>query len=219
MESRKKLLLNTRLYLIANIESRSQADLIHQRVRNALRAGIKILQLRCKTADDALFLKLARGYRKLTKKNNALFIINDRVDIAYYCGADGIHLGQDDLPLAYAKNILGPNKIYGKSTHSLKQALCAQSEGLDYIGFGPIFKTSTKPGARAVGTGSIGSLVKKIKIPVFTLGGINQNNIRKVISAGAERAAVSNAILSKRNTSRALKDLERFLPNTPSGHK
>ena len=209
MKLRKRLLLNTRLYLIVCIEGNSQQGIIYARAQKALKAGIKILQLRCKTANDNLFLKLAWQYRILTKKNNALFIINDRVDIAHYCGADGVHLGQDNLPLGYARKTLGPNKIYGKSTHSLKQARQAQLEGADYIGFGPIFQTQTKPWAKAIGSSNIKSLVKNIKIPFFAIGGINENNIGKIISAGAERVAISNAILSKENTTCAVKSLER----------
>ena len=211
MKSRKKLLLNTNLYLIADIADNRQADVLYHRIQKALKAGIKILQLRCKEAEGRLFLKFALRLRRLTDRNNALFIVNDRVDIAFNCDADGIHLGQDDLPLVCARNILGKDKIYGKSTHNLRQALQAQSERADYIGFGPIFKTETKPDADAIGAGKIRLLIKNIKIPFFTLGGINQSNIKEVVSQGAERAAVSNAILSKRNTRRAVEELYRSL--------
>ncbi len=208
MESKKKLLLNTNLYLITDIADYEQADVLYHRTQKALKAGIKILQLRCKETEDSLFLKLAQRFRKLADKNNALFIINDRADIAFNCDADGIHLGQCDLPLARARNILGKNKIYGKSTHNFRQALQAQSERADYIGFGPIFKTKTKPDVTAIGADKIRLVIKNIKIPLFVLGGINQGNIKEVVSQGAKRAAVSSAILSKRNTQKAVRELQ-----------
>lgn len=211
MKSRKRLLLSTNLYLIANITGYKQTNRVYHRVQKALETGIKILQLRCKVTEDCVFLDLAQRFRRLAKKNNALFIVNDRVDIAFTCDADGVHLGQDDLPLVYARNILGKDKIIGKSTHNLRQALLAQSEQADYIGFGPIFKTQTKSGVNAISADKIRLLLGKIKIPIFVLGGINRNNIEEVISSGAERVAVSNAILSKKDIKQAVKNLQNFL--------
>ncbi len=204
MISKKKLLLNTSLYLIVSVTDYKQLSLLYSRAQKALKAGIKILQLRCKGLEDCTFYNLALRFRELTRRRSSLFILNDRVDIAFNCNADGVHLGQNDLPLACARNILGKNKIIGKSTHYLKQALQAQSERADYIGFGPIFKTKTKPNTDAIGPDAI-RLLKNIKIPFFVLGGINQDNIKEVVSAGARRVAVSSTILSRRNTERAVR--------------
>lgn len=176
-------------------------------MQRALKAGVRILQLRCKGLEDGLFLNLAQRFRRLTKINNALFLINDRIDIAFFSKADGVHLGQDDLPVALARKILGKDKIIGKSTHSLTEAVQAQSEKVDYIGFGPIFRTETKPDRDAIGPDAIKQLIKHMKIPFFAIGGINQNNIRGVISAGAKRIAVFSAILSKKDSGQATRDL------------
>ena len=127
MISKKKLLLNTNLYLIVNITDYKQLSLLYARAQKALKAGIKILQLRCKGLEDCTFYNLALRFRELTRRGSSLFILNERVDIAFNCNADGVHLGQNDLPLACARNILGKNKIIGKSTHNLNR-LCRPSQ-------------------------------------------------------------------------------------------
>lgn len=211
MKSRRRSLSGIRLYLIASISGHSQCGLVYNRSKAALRSGIKLLQLRCKTIDDVNFLELAQRFRSLTLRHNALFIINDRADIALICKADGVHLGQEDIPIACARGIVGKDKIIGKSTHSLKQALKAQSEHADYIGFGPIFKTPTKPAVRAIGPDALMTLTKKINIPYFAIGGIDQRNVKRLISCGAGKVAVSSAILSKKNIEKAVKELGRSL--------
>lgn len=211
MTPRKQLLSNTNLYLIVSITDYKNHNILYARTASALKAGIKILQLRCKGIEDCLNLSLAQKFNKLSKENHALFIVNDRVDVAFCCNADGVHLGQDDLPIASARNILGKDKIIGRSTHSLKQALQAQSERADYIGFGPVFKTQTKPVLDAIGVDSIRPLVGKIKIPFFVLGGVDKDNISQVLDAGAKRVAVSNAILADRDTRAAVKNLKKLL--------
>lgn len=184
---------------------------MYERAKAALDEGVKILQLRCKGLDDCDFLILAKKLKKLAHKNKALFIINDRPDIALLTDADGVHLGQKDIAIACARRILGPDKIIGRSTHNIVQALRAQKERADYIGYGPIFKTGTKPALKPIGINSIKSLSARMNIPFFVLGGINQGNIGRIIACGAKRIAVSQAILSCKNSGVAAKKLQKFL--------
>ncbi len=186
-------------------------NLNYHRSRQALKAGLKVIQLRCKGLEDNIFLSIAQKFKELAHLHNAIFIVNDRPDIALACGADGVHLGQDDVPVVCARAILGKDKIIGKSTHNFRQALHAQSERADYIGFGPIFKTQTKPALDAIGTKEIGLLIKNIKIPAFIIGGIDSNNINVLTALGISRVAVCRAILSKKNAAKAVKNLQKAL--------
>ena len=147
--------------------------------------------------------KEALSVRKFTLKHRAAFIINDYVDIALAVNADGVHLGQEDMPIREARKLLGENKIIGISTHSLKQAVDAQRAGADYIGFGPIFKTRTKDAGSPKGIGSLIEIKKHIKIPVVAIGGITIDNVSEVFKSGADAVAVASGILSgdiKKNT-------------------
>jgi len=122
-----------------------------------------------------------------------------------------VHLGQDDMPLSAARKILGNKKIFGKSTHNIRQAIEAQREGADYIGFGPMYKTKTKPHLSAIGLAQIAGLIKHIRIPFFALGGIGEDNIYGLKEKGMRRIAVSNAVMSAKDTAAAVKNLEKAL--------
>ncbi len=178
-----------------------------QIAEDCLSSGIKIIQLRDKTEDIAGFYKNALLIRRLVK-DKALFIINDRVDIARLIKADGVHLGQSDLPLEAARKIMGPAGIIGKSCHSLKQAIQAEKEGPDYISIGPIFRTPTKPGYRPCGLKALKKTCQQIKIPVVAIGGINTDNIKLVRNQGARLIAVVRAICKARDIGKAIVKLE-----------
>ena len=175
-------------------------------VRASLKAGVKIVQLRDKTEDISGFYKNALLIKGFTA-NKALFIINDRADIAKLSRSDGLHLGQRDLPLKAARQLLGSNKIIGKSCHSLKQAIKAQKEGADYISIGPIFKTPTKPGYKPVGLNLLKEARARLKIPVVAIGGINKDNIKSVREAGAKIIAVVRAVCKAKNIVKAVQQL------------
>ncbi len=196
MKLRKNLLKQSRLYLILDkltLRKRSLEN-IYSIVSDR---NIDIVQLRDKHSAKKDILKFAT---KLSKRlASALFIINDYVDLALACKADGVHLGQSDLSFKQARKILGKHKIIGISCHNLSQALKAQKEGADYIGIGPIFKTPTKPGYKAIGLKVLEELKGKIKIPYFAIGGINQGNIDKIISCAGRRVAVCREILEAEN--------------------
>lgn len=175
-------------------------------VRECLKAKVKLIQLRDKTYDTAGFYKNALLIRRLVK-DKALYIINDRIDIAQAARADGVHLGQDDLPVKAARAILGPHRIIGKSCHSLKQAIQAEREGVDYISIGPIFKTPTKPGYRPAGLKVLSETCQRLKLPIVAIGGINTDNIESVREAGARLIAVVRAICKARNVAQAIAKL------------
>ncbi len=161
-----------------------------------LRAGVKWIQYREKDKSRREIYEEAVRLRKLTKEFSATFIMNDHSDIAIAVNADGVHLGQEDLPIKEARKIIGKGKIIGISTHSLEQAINAEAGGADYVGFGPIFHTKTKDAGEPKGAVMLRELKKRVKIPVVAIGGINIENLKSVLNSGADAVAVASAILS-----------------------
>ena len=181
------------MYLITD---RGISGLSHSAiVKQAISAGIGIIQLREKHLPKKDIFHEASVIRALTRKKRVRFIINDYVDIALAVDADGIHLGQDDLPVFEARKILGREKIIGISTHTLKQAIDAEASGADYIGFGPVFTTTSKDTVRPKGLKALREISKHIKIPVVAIGGIKADDMQNVIGAGADAVAVASGVL------------------------
>jgi len=167
-------------------------------VRSALAAGVKIIQYRNKETDTRAMCREALKLRKLCK--GKIFLINDRLDIALAVNADGVHLGQKDLPYQIARKILGRKKIIGLTVHNLKQAREAESLGVDYIGVAPVFSTDTKGDAgRAVGIKLIREIKKRLALPLVAIGGINLSNAREVIRAGADGICAISAVVTKKD--------------------
>ena len=162
-------------------------------VRDAIAGGARLIQFRDKSLPAGEFRETAFRLREITR-GLAVFIVNDDLETALACDADGIHLGQGDLPLSKARKIAGGRLIIGISTHSLEEARAAQAGGADYIGFGPIFKTGTKDAGEVKGPGAIRHIREKIKIPIVAIGGIKLDNAREVVKAGADAVAVISAI-------------------------
>jgi len=167
--------------------------------------GAKIVQLRNKKLSKKDFYALALEFRKKTLENEVILIINDHMDIALAVKADGVHLGQEDLPLQVARR-LAPEMIIGVSTHNLDEALVAEQSGATYINIGPIFKTQTKD-MQPIGIEAIKQIAPKIKIPFTVMGGITLDNIDQVLKAGARRIAVVTAITRAENMEKATKEL------------
>ncbi|MBL7048143.1 MAG: thiamine phosphate synthase [Nitrospira sp.] len=163
--------------------------------KKAVSAGVKIIQLRDKHLDQRQFYEQCLKVREHTKKNRTLFIVNDYIDIAMAVSADGVHLGQDDIPLAEARKLLGKNKIIGISTHTLKQAKAAEEGGADYIGFGPMYSTITKDAGRPKGLAMLRKIRKEISIPIVAIGGITEDNFLATLEAGADSCAVISGIM------------------------
>jgi thiamine-phosphate pyrophosphorylase len=191
---RKLFNRNRVLYLITDTET---AGLSHiQITRQAIAAGIRTIQLREKNLSRKDLYKVAVAVKEITRRNKATFIMNDYVDIALSVNADGIHLGQDDMPIEEARRILGKGKIIGISTHSLKQAKRAQTAGADYIGFGPMYHTVTKNAGRPRGIRALRSIRENIHIPIVAIGGISWENVNAIMANGADAFAVASGILS-----------------------
>lgn len=174
----------------------------------ACKSGIDCLQLRLKNKTVNEILTIGSKIKKITKIFNVILIINDRADICLQLDADGVHLGQDDGPIALAKKILSNKKIIGRSCHSLKQALQAQKEGADYISCGPIFSTPTKPDYKPVGLNLISKYEEYVKIPYVAIGGIDLSNVDEVLKAGARRIAVVRAIQNSKDVATTVKELK-----------
>jgi thiamine-phosphate pyrophosphorylase len=167
-------------------------------IRQAIRCGVSIIQYRNKTGSSKGFYEEALKIRRIFRR--ALFVINDRIDIAVAVGADGVHIGQDDMPLESARKIAGKKKIIGVSVSTLAQAHAAVKGGADYLGVGPIYSTRTKADAdKPTETGLIRRIKKEFDIPVAAIGGITLDNAPAVISAGADALCAISAVVAKRD--------------------
>jgi len=169
---------------------------LEQTIAQAAAGGASVFQLREKKLTDRELVDRARDVRRWTRQAAALFIVNDRPDIARLVEADGVHLGQDDLPVREARRILGAEPLIGVSTHSLDQVRQVVRDGADYLGVGPVFPSSTKSFESFPGLGFVEEATAETSLPAFALGGIGPNNLAKVVAAGARRVAVSSCIAS-----------------------
>ena len=164
-------------------------------VSRALNAGVRWVQYRDKNRTRLEIYEESVRLRSITRDFEAALVVNDHPDIALASEADGVHLGQDDLPLREARKIMGSSAIIGISTHTVEQAMVARKYGADYIGFGPIFYTTTKDAGKPCGTRMLREVKKHVNIPVVAIGGINIGNVEAVIDAGADAVAVASGIL------------------------
>lgn len=184
------------VYLITDRLQAKGNDLI-EAVRQALKGGIKLVQLREKDLDGRELLKLARELRGITRDFGAKLLVNGRLDIAVLCEADGIHIGQSGIPPGEAVKMAGSGFLIGVSTHSLEEALKAQQGNASFITFGPVFETPSKLAyGRPVGLDALRAVKENIKIPVFAIGGIRQHNATDALNAGADGIAVISAVIA-----------------------
>lgn len=187
---RHQLLKASQLYLVT-----SPSDNLFKIVEGALQGGLTLLQYRDKITDDLVRLKIAQKLCDLCHDYDALFIMNDRADLALAVDADGVHLGQQDIPIALARQILGPQRLIGRSTTNADEMQRAIQEGADYIGVGPVYETPTKVGKAAAGLEYVRYAVDHATVPWFAIGGVDMNTLNQVLSSGAERVAVVRAIM------------------------
>ncbi|WP_254945360.1 thiamine phosphate synthase [Cyanobium sp. AMD-g] len=191
-DDRRALLRRCHLYLVT-----SPVQGLEDVVAAALAAGVRLVQYRAKAGDvpdDQSRFVQASALRQLCHRHGALFLVNDRIDLALAVGADGVHLGQGDLPPAVARRLLGPDRLIGRSTHCLEDLDRAVADGCDYVGVGPVNATPTKPGREPVGLAYVGQAAAASPVPFFAIGGIDLANLAAVRRAGAERVAVVRAI-------------------------
>jgi thiamine-phosphate pyrophosphorylase len=178
--------------------------------RDAIAGGADAVQLRAKGINDLAFYEAARALRDLTRRTNTPFIVNDRVDIALAVDADGIHIGQDDLPAKVIRGITGGKKVLGVSARSVDEAVEAERNGADYVGLGPIYEArATKPNAgEPLGLDLIKAVRKRCKVPIVGIGGIGPQNIAEVLAAGADGVAVISAVVSAPDVTNAVRELK-----------
>jgi thiamine-phosphate pyrophosphorylase len=184
-DERRERLARARLYLVCG---RRDAGFL----RAALAGGVDIVQLRDKAADDEELLAAAPVFRACCDETGALFLVNDRPDLAVAMGADGVHVGQDDIAPAEARAVIGPERLIGRSTHSAAQIDAATR--VDYIAVGPVHATPTKPGRPAVGLAPLRHAAAHAQVPWFAIGGLDAGNVGEAIAAGARRVVVVRAI-------------------------
>lgn len=207
----KSILSDSSLYGIVDL-GYVRPEEVESTTAALLCGGIRILQLRAKGIDPATVEQLAQRMQPLCREAGAVFVLNDYPDMAARIGADAVHVGQDAGPLAAVRSIVGPQMLIGRSTHSPEQALAAVAEGADYIGFGPLFPTGTKPGRPSIGLQDIAAVQEKLgDFPMFCIGGINGTTLPSVLQAGARRVVIVSWLLQQPDPAAAARDIINLL--------
>ncbi len=199
----QKLLETCLLYGIVDM-GYTEPEQITTRTHALIDGGVRIIQLRAKGKEQALVKKWAIEMQHICRERNAIFVLNDYPEMAAEIKADAVHVGQDGGSLADVRKIVGPGVLVGRSTHSLEQVKQAKREGADYIGFGPLFPTGTKPGRQAIGLQDIAEAQKEADgMPVFCIGGINGTTLPQVLQAGARRVVIVSWLLQQKDIAAA----------------
>jgi thiamine-phosphate pyrophosphorylase len=178
--------------------------------RTMLDAGVRIMQLRLKNVATRDFLAASRSISKLCHERGAIFIVNDRVDLAMLSDADGVHLGQNDLPLEMGRKLMGANKIIGVSTASVEIARAAEADGADYIGFGPMYPGGLKNTAKGQGLERLSQVRAAVKLPIVAIGGIIEAKVPEVLAAGADAVAIITDVVKAADIAAKIKSILRF---------
>lgn len=200
-----------RLYGIVDLGYVRPAD-VPDMTRALAEGGVDILQLRAKGASPSEVESLARAMLPATRDLGVPLVINDHPAVAASVGSEGVHVGQDDDSVAKARAVVGPDIFVGKSTHSLDQAVAAQAEGADYIGFGPLYATGTKPDYVPIGLQDITEVHQRVQLPIFCIGGVNAARAPEILAAGARRVVVVSAFLLAADVRTEVRRLKAMLP-------
>lgn len=184
------------IHLYVLVDSMDSPQKLNEVCTDLIAAGVDMIQLRDKRLADRELVVAGQAISDATRGTSAKWIMNDRCDLAVAAGADGVHLGQDDLSVADARRVVGPSQLIGVSTHSISQARQAVLDGANYIGMGPVFPSQTKSFERFVGTKFVKEVVQEIRLPSYAIGGIQQENLSELIEAGCHRVAVSGAVMA-----------------------
>ena len=206
---RRAHLAVARLYLVC--DSKPGGRELPDVLRAAIAGGVDVVQLRDKHAGDAELARTARAAGELCRRLGALLIVNDRPQIAVQAQADGVHVGQDDTPVAEVRTLVGPDALVGLSTHAPAEIDAVDAALVDYIGVGPVHATPTKPGRPAVGLALVGYAADHASVPYFAIGGIDSGNVAAVLAAGARRIAVVRAIAAAEDPGLAARTLRATL--------
>jgi thiamine-phosphate pyrophosphorylase len=205
-------LARARLYAILDL-GYVAPERAEEAARDLLRGGADLIQLRGKKESIAELGRLAEKLHRLTSAAGVPLIINDHPKIARDLALEGLHLGQDDLAIAAAREIVRRDCWIGKSTHSLDQAIAAAAEGADYLGFGPLFATPTKPDYAPIGTADIRRVHELVQVPTFCIGGIKLGNLSAVLAAGAKRVVIVSGLLQSKDVAAATRAAKELLSN------
>lgn len=208
----KKLSVNYKLYLVTDRYVLGDKDL-YKSIEEAILGGASIVQLREKDISTLDFYTEALKVKEITDKYHVPLIINDRLDIALAVDADGLHIGQDDMPLIVARKLFGPDKIIGVSASTVELALQAQKDGADYLGVGAVYATSTKDDAEVVAHSEVRRIKEAVKIPIVAIGGISETNAAEIMATGIDGISVISAILGKDDVKMAAKGLLELIDN------
>ena len=192
-----------KIYLVTDEKACLEKD-FYACIEEAIKGGVKIVQLREKNISTKDFYEKALKVKEICKNYGALFIINDRLDIAQVVGADGVHLGQSDMPIEKAREILKDKFLIGATARNVEEAKIAELLGADYIGSGAIFGTNTKDNAKKLEMEELKKIVASVKIPVFAIGGININNVSSLKNIGLQGICAVSGILSEKNCKKAV---------------
>lgn len=206
-------LASARLYGIADLGYVSTCELVSM-TRSLCVGGVDVLQLRAKGFKAGEIETFARSLLPVTRDFGVPLVINDHPEVAAEVGVEGVHVGQDDEAVAKARALVGSGCWVGKSTHSLAQAVAAQAEGADYIGFGPLYATGTKPDYVPIGLADIAEVHRRVSLPIFCIGGVNDARLAEVLSAGARRVVVVSAFLQAVDVVVAVREMKRRLLET-----
>lgn len=198
------------LYLVTDRDCLGGKELVAT-VEQALQGGATVVQVREKNLSTLEFFQVTSRIKSITDKYGVPFIVNDRADIALAVDAAGLHIGQEDLPLAVARRLLGPDKIIGVSASTLEEALLAQEQGADYLGVGAVFPTNTKDDADSVSLEALKSIKEQVRIPVVAIGGINRSNVQPVMETGIAGVAVVSAVIAAQDPYEAACDMLRLI--------
>jgi thiamine-phosphate pyrophosphorylase len=183
-------------------------EILLEKVEGLLAGGVDAIQMRSRSLTDRALVEFGKAIKRKCEEFGALFIVDNRTDIALACDADGIHIGHEDLPISFVRGLMGHRKIVGVSTHSLPEALEAQKAGADYVSCGPLWSTPTKPEYKAVGQNLVGLYNAALRIPFVAIGGIDLTNIDQVVSSGAKTVAVVRALFDSENPASAAKQFK-----------
>lgn len=198
------------LYVVTDRDILKGRDLCES-IEESIKGGATVVQLREKDISSLDFYKIAMEVKEVTSKYNVPLIINDRLDIALACDADGLHIGQGDLPLEITRKLLGQDKIIGVSVRTVEEGLKAEENGADYLGVGAIYPTGSKDDATLIGIERLKQIKENVNLPIVAIGGISKNNCGEVITAGADGIAIISAVFGEEDILKASKELKSLV--------
>ena len=206
------MIIDYKLYLVTDRTNKTDKEFLNI-IKEAIKGGVTVVQIREKDADTLEFYNISKKVKEICSKYNVPLIINDRIDIALAIDADGVHIGQSDMPIKIARKLIGNDKILGISAHNIQEAKEAEENDADYLGVGAIFSTSTKKDANDVSIDTLKEISSNVDIPTVAIGGINLDNVEKLKDTNISGISVVSAIMNAENPKIASENLLRKIKN------